>query len=340
MVFIFSFRKQKKEEKSNLDNVKEVLDPPQEVPDLAMEKFQVDEEINDSNENINNSIDIKKNDDDKEKNLTTLKKPQDSLPPIDSSKFEQKKEVSFPQKEIINHVENESSDDKKNEQLSEKNKSIMNKTPEEKNQFQQPQQKKRVISNINQSGKFFRYPKFFSRIKEKFENDKFSDMDNILESMKKYHEINRKDEKNLEKKEFIDSIIAKKLYELELLEEGWYLLKREIETKHLLLKDKEDSINVKIEEFKYIMENLKAFENKKIPKDKWFVLNDGRKLRTIDELKESLKVMENNIFSHHVNQDKNDFYSWILHVFNDAKLAEKIMSAKTKDELVNVLEKE
>ncbi len=69
----------------------------------------------------------------------------------------------------------------------------------------------------------------------------------------------------------------------------------------------------------------------KAPEDKAFVLRNGQKLKTVKELKESLKTMDEETFRHHVNHERNDFSEWIKHVFKDKELARKIKTSKTKN---------
>jgi hypothetical protein len=40
-------------------------------------------------------------------------------------------------------------------------------------------------------------------------------------------------------------------------------------------------------------------------------------------------------FKHHVNESRNDFYNWILHVVKDKKLAKELSSAKTKHQMAD-----
>ena len=66
------------------------------------------------------------------------------------------------------------------------------------------------------------------------------------------------------------------------------------------------------------------------PFEQHFVVADGRKLKNIIELADALETMTEDIFSHHVNEAKNDFSSWVKDVFYDHSLAEDISRAKNK----------
>ena len=67
-----------------------------------------------------------------------------------------------------------------------------------------------------------------------------------------------------------------------------------------------------------------------VPDDKVFVLSDGSRLHNLQELLDSLKVMDEEIFSHHVNDQKNDFANWIRDVFLDKRLADQISASKSR----------
>lgn len=68
-----------------------------------------------------------------------------------------------------------------------------------------------------------------------------------------------------------------------------------------------------------------------IPSDKYFYVNDGTVIRHLAELPEALRNMSFEVFNHHVNEEKNDFYIWIDDVFKHSKLARKIKDVKRKE---------
>ena len=61
-----------------------------------------------------------------------------------------------------------------------------------------------------------------------------------------------------------------------------------------------------------------------IPSEKSFVLKDGTKIKGLRELASILPKLDENTFTHHVNEEKNDFANWIEEVFKNATLADKI----------------
>ena len=67
--------------------------------------------------------------------------------------------------------------------------------------------------------------------------------------------------------------------------------------------------------------------------EKCFWVNNGPILKNLDEFANSLPQMNDECFQHHVNKDKNDFSNWINEVVGDKKLANDILSSKTKNSM-------
>ena len=65
-----------------------------------------------------------------------------------------------------------------------------------------------------------------------------------------------------------------------------------------------------------------------------FVLKNGRILKNLYELTNSLTSIDAETFRHHVNDEKNDFANWIRYVYNDEELAEHVARAKTPDAII------
>ena len=70
---------------------------------------------------------------------------------------------------------------------------------------------------------------------------------------------------------------------------------------------------------------------KNIPENHFFVFVSGQRIKNVKELADSLEMIDESIFKHHVNEHKNDFANWISDVFEEFDLAEKIKTARNKD---------
>ncbi len=71
--------------------------------------------------------------------------------------------------------------------------------------------------------------------------------------------------------------------------------------------------------------------------DKCFWVNNGPILKNLDELANFMQAANGDTFKHHVNADKNDFSNWINDIIGDKKLANDLLSSKTKDSMVKKL---
>ncbi|MBI4148346.1 transketolase family protein [Candidatus Woesearchaeota archaeon] len=81
-------------------------------------------------------------------------------------------------------------------------------------------------------------------------------------------------------------------------------------------------------------ETALAYNRKKLleaPKPElYFRTRSGESIRNIPHLKQALKKMSDDVYSHHVTEHKNDFAMWIRDVFGDHALADAIQHARSK----------
>ncbi len=69
---------------------------------------------------------------------------------------------------------------------------------------------------------------------------------------------------------------------------------------------------------------------KPAPKGKSFFLANGEEVKSAKTLADKLEEMPEEVFKHHVNQEKNDFANWIKDIFKAEDLASK-MNSDRKD---------
>ena len=77
-----------------------------------------------------------------------------------------------------------------------------------------------------------------------------------------------------------------------------------------------------------------------LPKEKKFFTRNGKTISNLMELYEKLKIMPEEEFQAHVNEEKDDFAKWIDEVLKEKSLADIIRGLKQRDELVSLLAKE
>lgn len=62
-----------------------------------------------------------------------------------------------------------------------------------------------------------------------------------------------------------------------------------------------------------------------------FWVNNGPILKNLDELANALPEINDETFNHHVNREKNDFSNWVNEVVGDKKLANDLLSSRSKE---------
>lgn len=76
---------------------------------------------------------------------------------------------------------------------------------------------------------------------------------------------------------------------------------------------------------------LKSSE-KKINPNQYFYLNNGEVIKSITQLAQMMDEISDELFFHHVNEDKHDFANWITNVFEEEKLGKELMDAEKQKE--------
>lgn len=66
------------------------------------------------------------------------------------------------------------------------------------------------------------------------------------------------------------------------------------------------------------------------PPEKCFWVNNGPILRNMEELANALESMNDDAYSYHSSQEKNDFSRWVSEVIGDTKLANELLSSRNK----------
>jgi len=69
----------------------------------------------------------------------------------------------------------------------------------------------------------------------------------------------------------------------------------------------------------------------KVNPEHYFVLHNGKVIKDLNELVQSLKTIDRKTFEYHVNDSKNDFANWIRYVFKSNRLAETIADRGFED---------
>ncbi len=70
---------------------------------------------------------------------------------------------------------------------------------------------------------------------------------------------------------------------------------------------------------------------KDAPETQYFLFCDGHPVKNVTQLADKLEHIKDEVFNHHVTENRNDFVNWIKDVFREIELAEEISGLKNKD---------
>ena len=68
----------------------------------------------------------------------------------------------------------------------------------------------------------------------------------------------------------------------------------------------------------------------------FYVIN-GMTLRSLYELKDALASMSDDTYAHHVNDERNDFSSWVKEVHNDEELANALLNTTNRKDALDMV---
>jgi hypothetical protein len=93
---------------------------------------------------------------------------------------------------------------------------------------------------------------------------------------------------------------------------------------------------------------LQGVEDKRhfhVPEGQQFVLDNAqlpveeKTLWSLDDLSEAINLIDQDTFSKHVNEGKNDFANWVEYVFGEVELAEQLRKFPTPLRMMVSIEK-
>ncbi|MDP3990350.1 MAG: hypothetical protein Q8Q01_04045 [archaeon] len=72
---------------------------------------------------------------------------------------------------------------------------------------------------------------------------------------------------------------------------------------------------------------------------KKFMVLDGKALKNLKELHESLKELDKRSYKGYVNKGKDEFYNWLVDNNHDSKLANQVLKAEGRDEALAIIQR-
>lgn len=94
-----------------------------------------------------------------------------------------------------------------------------------------------------------------------------------------------------------------------------------------------------------LLTNVEDKRNFPVPEGQEFTINnndlpeDERVLSTLDDLSETINLIDPETFQKHVNEDKNDFANWVDFVFEEQELANQLRKYPTPLRMMVSIEK-
>ena len=70
-----------------------------------------------------------------------------------------------------------------------------------------------------------------------------------------------------------------------------------------------------------------------------FWLRSGKPISSLVQLADEFEHMDSEVFSHHINEERNDFHNWVRDVFHDGVLANRLLHVNTADEAATIIQK-
>lgn len=188
---------------------------------------------------------------------------------------------------------------------------------------------------------------YFSEIEHYIKNRDINEiMEDILQkdfltSMKDYHDTKAQGKPFYLHKEDLKIKLSNKMERLRRMEEEWHSLKVQIEENEKKKKEIESEIEKQSQELKELFKQVRInqwMEQEALP-EQCFKLINGQELKNLNDLRKALNYITDNEFYHHVNQERNDFATWVREALKNQELYEKIINTHTKEELQELLKK-
>jgi hypothetical protein len=187
---------------------------------------------------------------------------------------------------------------------------------------------------------------YFSEIEHYIKNKDVNEIINdvlkkdFLTGMKDYHDTKSQGKPFYFNKDDLKNKLKIKMDALRRLEEEWHIIKTQIEEEERRKIRIEHEIDQQSQELKGIFKQIKINQwlEQEAPKEHYFKLRNGQELKSLNDLRKALSYMNDEEFSHHVNQERNDFAIWIKEALQNIELYEKIKNIHTKEELLAVLQ--
>ncbi|RME53520.1 hypothetical protein D6783_01805 [Candidatus Woesearchaeota archaeon] len=186
---------------------------------------------------------------------------------------------------------------------------------------------------------------FFHEFERALEKEALHDVadhvvkEDILNRMKQFHAFKEQGKTYHFTAPLLKKALKAKLSDLKKLEEEWYNHKKELKHLQGIINTKEKDIDKRVAELKELIAQFKhvSILEKEVPEEHAFLCSDGRKLRSLLQLKEALLHSTNEAWAHAFAGGENHVANWVATALGDATLASSLRPAKNREELLQAL---
>jgi len=221
---------------------------------------------------------------------------------------------------------------------------IHTETPKPSAPAQSPEEERKAESDYYKPGELGEG--YFSEIEHYVKNKNVHEIvDDIIKkdfltSMKDYHDTKAEGKPYYLHKHDLEHKLRKKMDYLRKLEEEWHTQKAQIRERENKQREVETVIDKESQELKELFRQVKInhWLEQKAPKEHYFKLNNGKEIKSLNDLRKALSHMADEEFTHHVSEEKNDFAAWVKEALQNQEIYEKIKDIKVKEELEEVLQ--
>lgn len=160
----------------------------------------------------------------------------------------------------------------------------------------------------------------------------------LLHKMRVFHQRRQEGKEPLLNEQSASNALQRRLRELQSLEHEWermYTESRELERSMMHV---EEEIEEKTRALRGLVSESEhvSLLSREVPEEQAFILANGARVRSLGGL---LRAVRNDawLFDQHVQSGRNDFAAWVASVFGNQELADKLGSALTHAQFLDVL---
>ncbi|MBI4438932.1 hypothetical protein HY640_03310 [Candidatus Woesearchaeota archaeon] len=157
--------------------------------------------------------------------------------------------------------------------------------------------------------------------------------EDLLARMKENWAFRKRDDA-LSSRDRLEMEVLAKLNELKYLEGKWRSQKLILEEEEKVLRERERDMNGKIADFKKFLLKVKLYQQ--VPAKDFLVLDNCMIIKSLKDMVDASKALDERTFRRHVNRERNDIGEWAMRL--DSRLASRLKDVRSARELQAVMD--